>query len=1721
MTFATMMTAATSSMLLGLHLHDRDGLWEISASPHDWLSQAASRQGLKPRSINLQSGYDLYKPATWEHLRVLRQRHRPARIWFSLPFSRWCSWQEIDYGSPNGYERLETDRRKERRMLWQVNSFIKDIINEDPDIEIYYEWPHPSGGWKQHPMTDLSDFLDKKNIPWLSCRVDGCNYGLKNVEDNAFINKKWMIKTTDETFHKAFKAKVCPGNHRHCQASNGDKSKATYYPWRLVQAIARHWTDRLVPLRHHHLLARADDLPALCDLTEPSSEGELAKTYLMEASEVLDEAEEIDADMFGMTETDRLVSENLAREARLQQNFSFDALANVLETALTKVTKREGHQTRWSSGSRARLLLGGYSHGAFSGTTTETLKHRELVHYVNSFLRHHLPEQHWSSILLGMNSGTVPHKDHHNLQHSLNILVCTGNFTGGGLWIQGEGPGQPKRRQLSDGTYQTGHVNDTRHQILQFSPHRLHATEAWRGRRLSVSAYTTRLAPWMKEDDARHLRQLGFPLPSTSVLLANPAEVRPPVTTTTSAEDHDQPQLSQGISKEEYRSWEAQVSKFHKAAGHPTNRNLARIIKDANHPEWKVQVARDHYCPACASLRPGGTSTGQVPPISTHLPFEAWEAVAVDSGEWVPPGRRVKCKFLLFIDMATKLRAVQPLFEYNFLEMKTESGQDFIKAFSERWLGCYPKPKVVIMDSAKSFVSEAVGEFFSDINVMTHYVAEKEPWANGTIEAAVQDVKHTASAISQDDPDLSLDIVLHLTVSALNATEFTAGYSAHQWAFGKAHRPTDEDLRSIATGDPRNNFTKIVLARERAEEIARTTRAKRALSKLGNTTVRQPVRDFAPMTLVKVWRKVWPKEQHAGNRGGFWKSGRPHWIGPGRVIFNEMLPHQTDERDRKHVVWVLIGHQLLRCSVHSVRPVDEVERFKYETSGEEDPSRWRSLSDVLPRREYQDITDQEPGPEEVELPSLPEQPDSSTLAAPARRVRGKKGVTFDSSPVDPMEPGPSTSEPTSSSTTSLARAPPEANDYDQPESKKAKTEDWVEQLHMEAQIENDSLDLYTAMDDVEEFLRIEFDVEPPASNRQRKRLERNPVAYLVKKMRDSEVNIARLSSQERQLFNRAKVKEVDSFIQNEAVQKCMNAKEVKDAYESGRIMRARWVLTWKSIPPEDRDEALKDAQTNPGTLHDSKGQRKAKARIVLLGFQHPNLLDRAFKTSSPVQSTLGRNLLYLMATHHQWDLEGLDLATAFLQTMPTEADQGLYTSGVEELREALGVSHDGIMKIMKNIYGSTTAPRGLWLDLHKKLTALGAVAVMGERCLWIWLSKTENDGPHRRVIGAMGGHVDDFHRIGDQRSAEWLAIRKSIDEAYKWGTAKVGRYRHAGTDIATVVDGSGFKRIVVDQEYYIEGLEDIDIEADRLQQDCPLSPRDLAACRASLGALQWLAVQSQPQLCSRCNLLLTEAVAAGTMQTAREIQAMISEVRQESYKLAFFRFPTARHWTDITFISMGDQAHNNRSKGDSTGGLLTLAAGPEAEDGKVCPMCLISWRTWKLQRKALGSNDAEVQSVYEAEDQNFRVRLLWTEMHGAGRAQEPRTDLVYNKEQQVLQVKGILCTDSKGGYDALERNESPLLGLSNMRAALQAFALRDNLKRVRCELRWLASDYDLADAMTKKRADSRVGLIKFLKTWLWSIAFDPNFVSAKRNKKQGQTATGRVDQYLRSCRFNT
>ncbi|OLP94250.1 Copia protein [Symbiodinium microadriaticum] len=1737
MAMVALMTTATTSLLTEAHLHGRDGVWEIACAPHSWLSQACEEHHLKPRRINLASGYDLYDASTWSRLTDLRRQHKPQRMWFSLPCTKWSQWSSVNYNTEEKRNKLETSRRRERRMLWFVNKFLKETLDEDPDVEIYYEWPWPCTGWRQQPLVDLSEDLHRRGLPWLDCRIDGCNYGMRNEATGQFVRKRWLVKTTDERFHRVFKAKICPGNHgQHCTLEGLETTKSAYYPWKMVQSIARHWQQQLVPERHLQLLEHKVDQPAAREEFLQMMD-ENAATSVLEEFQDDHLLSETDLEVFSLLSNS---SEAMAREARVAKDYSYQTMENVMMEVHRNLQPLASNNRRWGNSDTTRLLLGGYSHGAFAGLTKNTQRHQELTHYINDYLAHHVPHHAWTSLMVSFNCGTTVHQDHHNLTGSQNVLHCLGNFDHGGLWLQGTPPDgfEATRRRLVDGNYSNGYVVNARYRFVTFDPKIPHATQAWRGFRIAISSYTTRLLPQMTMEDKVQLRRHGFRLTSsTTTLSMNQAVMMPVEANPLGGQDDDQ-----SVSNEERERWQAQVAKLHKAAGHPTNRNLAKIVKDAGHPAWKVRVALEHQCPACQSLRQGGTSSKQIPPAATHTMYGAWEAVGIDVGEWIPPKSKVKIKFVLFMDMATKLRVLQPLYSYGFLEMRTETANDVIKAFSERWIGNFPKPRLLIMDAAKTFSSETMHEFANDLNIQLSFVAEKEAWSHGVVEAGIQDVKMTASAIHLEALDQDPFITMYLATSALNSTEYTAGYSAFQWAYGREYSLTDEDVRTMSAADYKDEFVKLVSARERAEAVAIRTRAQRVLSKLSNTSVRQPLRTYKPMDLVKVWRRVWPKEQFQGPRGGLRKSGKPHWIGPGRVVFNEVLPHQEADDERRHIVWVLIGSQLFRCSAHSVRPVTPTEQFTFETSGEEQPSQWRSLADVLPKREYQDLTDQIPDVTEVEEPPLPALPDPTTMTTPTRRLVKKTALKEKSRTTTPSQqtiPGTSSTTtaapfpqmvPETSSTTTVTPHqqtavdssggdPTAVNDYApiDPEPKRPRLkENWVQDLYKAEQETAPNLDIFSAFQECTEFLKVEMDLDEIKSNRQRKAFERNPVLYLVKKMKDAEVSLARLPAHEKVLFERAKMKEVDSFLKNEAVRRCLDRQEIRKAYESKRIVRARWVLTWKLTPTEEREEAQQDRATNVKTVYNRDATKKAKARIVLLGFEHPNLLDPTFKTASPVQSTVGRNLLYALAVQHQWPIEGLDLATAFLQTQATEADQEIWTYGVKELREALGIGEEGIMRILRNIYGSTTAPRGLWLDLHKTLTKLGAQPVLGERCLWIFLSKRDMDGDHPRLLGAMGGHVDDFHRVGDG-SAEWLEIRDAINRAYKWGMTKVRNYRHAGTDVSTVTDQRGLMKIVVNQDYYAEGLPDIDIPPDRLRSDVPLERKDVDACRTSLGALQWLAIQSQPHLCARCNLLLTDLVTNGTMMVAREVQELVAEARREPFSLVFEKFTDAKHWSDIIVITMGDQAHANRPKGDSTGGLVTMLAGPNSASGAVCPMSLIAWRTWKLKRKAIGSNDAEVQAMLEAEDQNFRTRQLWAKMHGAGGRDSERAlrrDWVETQERMAIRVKGILCTDSKGGYDAVELNESPLLGLSNMRAALQAFQLRDNLRRTAAELRWVASDFDLGDALTKKRSDCRTGLLKFLRTQRWCIRYDPQFISAKKNKQAGRSAVDHVDRAL-------
>ena len=104
---------------------------------------------------------------------------------------------------------------------------------------------------------------------------------------------------------------------------------------------------------------------------------------------------------------------------------------------------------------------------------------------------------------------------------------------------------------------------------------------------------------------------------------------------------------------------------------------------------------------------------------------------------------------------------------------------------------------------------------------------------------------------------------------------------------------------------------------------------------------------------------------------------------------------------------------------------------------------------------------------------------------------------------------------------------------------------------------------------------------------------------------------------------------------------------------------------------------------------------------------------------------------------------------------------------------------------------------------------------------------------------------------------------------------------------------------------------------------------EIGACRATWGNLQWLALQTQPQLSARCNLLASEIITKKHMAVARELQQMVGEIRKVSHQLHFRCPDEVESWRDVVFITFCDQAHANRANLDSTGGLAKLETSEE------------------------------------------------------------------------------------------------------------------------------------------------------------------------------------------------
>ena len=253
-------------------------------------------------------------------------------------------------------------------------------------------------------------------------------------------------------------------------------------------------------------------------------------------------------------------SEAMAREARAAKDYSYQTMENILMAAHRNLQPLASNNRRWGDSDTTRLLLGGYSHGAFARLTKNTRRYQEFTHYINDYLAHHVPHHTWTSLMISFNCGTTVHQDHHNLSGSQNVLHCLGHFEHGGLWLQGTPPDgyEVTRRRLMDGNCSNGHVVNARYRIVTFDPKTSHTTQAWRGFRITISSYTTRLLPQMTREDRAQLQRHSFRLTSsTTTSSMNQAVMMPVEASPLGGQDENQ-----SVSNEERERWQAQIAKL-------------------------------------------------------------------------------------------------------------------------------------------------------------------------------------------------------------------------------------------------------------------------------------------------------------------------------------------------------------------------------------------------------------------------------------------------------------------------------------------------------------------------------------------------------------------------------------------------------------------------------------------------------------------------------------------------------------------------------------------------------------------------------------------------------------------------------------------------------------------------------------------------------------------------------------------------------------------------------------------------------------------------------------------------------------------------------------------------------------------------------------------------------------------------------------------------------
>ena len=852
-----------------------------------------------------------------------------------------------------------------------------------------------------------------------------------------------------------------------------------------------------------------------------------------------------------------------------------------------------------------------------------------------------------------------------------------------------------------------------------------------------------------------------------------------------------------------------------------------------------------------------------------------------------------------------------------------------------------------------------------------------------------------------------------------------------------------------------------------------------------------------------------PLSQSASHKGlDQSKVGLARWYGPARVLATETKgDYEPYSRKPGSTVWVIGGGRLKRCSPQQLRHCSERERILAESSESVTmPWSFNSLMHLVERGQYDKFDDliqdeQNPSfrerearrdgrsrsrgrsvsrPREMSLPvqqkkekreQRPQQEPKEQVERPqTERERRPR-----SSPVHPHGHDEKRQKKTEipkganvrETKPPLFQHPPFLAAQERASAARSSASSSM----VAPECETESLlsllqaeKSYVVSDSEETFPVYQVEVELPQTRKEMKSFVKDSETWVARRLKKgAELRWQDIPKSRLADFQKAKEKEVSSWIQQSVV------KLVHKQVPQHRVMKMRWLYTLKA-------------------------DNSAKARIVIVGFTDPDI--GTLHKTSPTMSRRTRGLFLTICGIQGWTALKGDVKAAFLQSKESEEERQIFSKPVSELNERLGGGPNSLVQIVKAAYRLANAPAQWFHSVAETMQSAGFEQLKSEPCCWRVMDRTDPSNP--QLIGLACAHVDDFLFGGDGDNPMWQTAISKVFDSYRWSDWEVDNYAHCGVQITQHVDGS----TVLSQSDYCADIDQIKFQ-DR-HDHLAVTEEEKQQLRGVLGALQWRVYQTAPQHGARLSALQSQ-LAAPTVATLRAANKLVRDAYNGRHVNLQYKRLDVRSLEDVTFVSWTDAAVGNRRDLSSSGGYLIGACEPKIAEGMKSQINMVSWKAGRLPRVAPSSLSAEIQAFSIAEEELMYVRLQYLEMIGH--------DLPLIDPATIVQrVKGIMVTDAKSLYDVIQKGpmNTSGLGLKEKYSVLDMLSVFQRLSKCSTETRWVHSEAQLADAMTKHVPGS--ALIRVLQEGTWTLKHDPQFISAKRLKKQRSTfeASARV-----------